>query len=205
MIDASDLNHETISGPGPEFRPAVDVIFIVDAEYIINNYPRPTHPEPNCPVNLGSSGNFDNTNTKSPIYIATHISDTYSPKSALSGDTIRVPLNSNIRWRAISISVNFDYTILLYEFIKRKGSNLISLPESYLVKSQNIPALPPNVYANGWYVPDFVLAEDRYFQSTVNNYRTDEENGEMYTWRFAIYRKNKLYGFYGFDPYIEVY
>ncbi|WP_323838209.1 AidA/PixA family protein [Photorhabdus africana] len=200
MIDASDLNHETISGSA--FRPAADVIFIVDVENILKTYPHPNR-EPRNPIRIS---NYYNDNTKSPIYIATHISDAYSPKSALSGDTIRVPLNSNIRWRAISISVNFDYTVLLYNFFKLSGDTLVSLPKSYVSKYQEIPALPPGVDANGWYVPDFVQAEDRFFQSVVNGYLGETgTNREQYSWDFAIYRKKELYGFFRYDPYIIVY
>ncbi|WP_323838207.1 AidA/PixA family protein [Photorhabdus africana] len=201
MINASELNHKTISGPA--FRPAADVIFIVDVEDILKTYPQPQRSDPRKPTYIQ---NFHNDNTKSPIYIATHISDTYSSKSALSGDTIRVPLNSNIRWRAISISVNFDYTVLLYNFFKVSGDTLVSLPKSYVSKYQEIPALPPGVDANGWYVPDFVQTEDRFFQSVVDGHLGDSgTNREQYSWDFAIYRKKELYGFFKYDPYIEVY
>ncbi|NHB93727.1 inclusion body family protein [Photorhabdus cinerea] len=173
-----------------------DVTFVIDVDSIIE-YLRDN--------NIKNS--LDPTN---PIIIRQHVYiANYTPALGLkvassSGARVTVPINANIRWRATTVSNNFDYTIILYKFKKLSTTeDVISVPSQ--IWSQNpmgkkVPMVPSGVNAD----EDepkviFIESKDSYFQATAH-----KPGVEQYTWFFAAYDGTKLLGYYRYDPYVEV-
>ncbi|KMW72625.1 hypothetical protein TI10_14450 [Photorhabdus luminescens subsp. luminescens] len=173
-----------------------DVTFVIDIESIIeylhtNNLKNSLDPK-------------DPTIIRQHVYIANYTPEFGLKVASSSGARVTVPINANIRWRATTVSNNFDYTIILYKFKKlSKGEDVISVPSQ--IWSQNpigkkVPMVPSGVNADED-APKviFVESQDSYFQATAH--RPGEE---QYTWFFAAYDGKKLLGYYRYDPYVEV-
>ncbi|MCW7761201.1 inclusion body family protein [Photorhabdus luminescens] len=173
-----------------------DVTFVIDIESIIeylhtNNLKSSLDPK-------------DPTIIRQHVYIANYTPEFGLKVASSSGARVTVPINANIRWRATTVSNNFDYTIILYKFKKlSKGEDVISVPSQ--IWSQNpigkkVPMVPSAVNADED-APKiiFVESQDSYFQATAH--RPGEE---QYTWFFAAYDGKKLLGYYRYDPYVEV-
>ncbi|MCT8352785.1 inclusion body family protein [Photorhabdus kayaii] len=173
-----------------------DVTFVIDIDSIIE-YLRTN--------NLKSSLDpKDPTIIRQHVYIANYTPELGLKVASSSGARVTVPINANIRWRATTVSNNFDYTIILYKFKKLSiGDDVISVPSQ--IWSQNpmgkkVPMVPSGINAN----EDepkiiFVESQDSYFQATAH-----KPGVEQYTWFFAAYDGKKLLGYYRYDPYVEV-
>ncbi|MBS9422761.1 inclusion body family protein [Photorhabdus caribbeanensis] len=173
-----------------------DVTFVIDIESIIE-YLRTN--------NLKSSLDpTEPTIIRQHVYIANYTPEFGLKVASSSGARVTVPINANIRWRATTVSNNFDYTIILYKFKKlSKGEDVISVPSQ--IWSQNpigkkVPMVPSGINAN----EDepkviFVESQDSYFQAIAHR-----PGVEQYTWFFAAYDGKKLLGYYRYDPYVEV-
>ncbi|AKH63558.1 MULTISPECIES: AidA/PixA family protein [Photorhabdus] len=173
-----------------------DVTFIIDVdsivEFIHNNQIKNSLDSKN-PITI-----------KEYVYIASYTPADGMRLSSSSGARITVPVNANIRWRATTVSNNFDYSIILYKFQKLSlGEDVISPPSQ--IWSQNptgkkTPMIPSGVNAGeDEPKPIFVESRDSYFQATAHKLGV-----ERYTWFFAAYDGTKLLGYYRYDPYVEV-
>ncbi|NDK98728.1 AidA/PixA family protein [Photorhabdus bodei] len=173
-----------------------DVTFVIDVEKIRQSVMQ-GHP-------AISMDPLNPTTINSGVYIAT-----YTPKDGLkvtssSGANITVPISSNIRWRATTVSNNFDYSIVLYKFQKlSSGHDIISIPSqiwSQRPGGKEVPVIPSGVNANEDAPKlDFVELNDSYFQAIALN-----RGSEQYTWWFAAYDGRNLLGYFRYDPYVEV-
>ncbi|NHB97553.1 MULTISPECIES: AidA/PixA family protein [Photorhabdus] len=173
-----------------------DVTFVIDVDSIveyINDSQIKSSLDPKNPTTI-----------KQYVYIASYTPEYGLVVSSSSGARVIVPINANIRWRATTVSNNFDYTIILYKFKKlNPEEDIISIPSqiwSHNPKGKKIPMIPSGVNADeDEPKPIFVESQDSYFQATA--YKTGVER---YTWFFAAYDGTKLLGYYRYDPYIEV-
>ncbi|WP_445495955.1 inclusion body family protein [Photorhabdus sp. SF281] len=173
-----------------------DVTFVIDVDSIIelirtNQIKNSLDPK-------------DPTIIKAHVYIVSYTPAFGMTVSGSSGARIIVPINANIRWRATTVSNNFDYSIILYKFKKLNSEDdIISVPSQ--IWSQNptgkkTPMIPSGVNAGeDEPKPIFVESRDSYFQATAH-----KPGVERYTWFFAAYDGTKLLGYYRYDPYIEV-
>ncbi|MQL49281.1 hypothetical protein GEA64_15505 [Photorhabdus khanii] len=174
-----------------------DVTFVIDVEsviqFITNHRYLKVSMDPKNPTIINSG-----------VYIAT-----YTPKGGLTvsnsyNDTLTVPVNSYIRWRATTVSNNFDYSIVLYKFKKlSSGPDIISIPSqiwSQRPGNKEVPIIPSGVNANEEAPKlDFINIHDSYFHAIANS-----PGSERYTWCFAAYDGRDLLGYFQYDPYITV-
>ncbi|WP_434526702.1 AidA/PixA family protein [Photorhabdus asymbiotica] len=150
---------------------------------------------------------LDSTNPyrlNSGVYIISYTPTLGVHASCSSGEHIKVPVGSNIRWRATTISDNFNYTVVLYKFYKlhSSGDDIISPPSRIWshTSSKIIPALLSGVNANEDSPKlEFTETNDHFFQATALT-----KGKEQYTWAFCVYDGEDLQGYFKYDPYIKV-
>ncbi|WP_036773238.1 AidA/PixA family protein [Photorhabdus australis] len=175
-----------------------DIIFVISVDDILthlytNHIDPKCYLEPKKPYQLNSG-----------VYIISHTPTFGIHASCSSGEHIKVPVGSNIRWRATTISDNFNYTVILYHFDKlhSSGNKIISQASQIWshTPSRIIPALQSGVNAceNAPKI-DLIETKDHFFQAVAL-----ARGRERYTWAFGVYDGEEPQGFFKYDPYIHV-
>ncbi|MCC8460324.1 AidA/PixA family protein [Photorhabdus aegyptia] len=178
----------------------IDILICVDVEAILSNY------DLSKSKTLGTAKSVHNKY----FYYVTSNGNLYTPKNNAKGELeVTVNVADVIRWRPMSLTQQFEYTILLCHMRLQvnDGNNvsLISLPEleygdisiPYLAKADN------NDVNNVVYKRDGEnsggLITRYYHQSTAQR-----AGRGSYVWYMKIYRKKQLIGYIGHDPFITV-
>lgn len=159
----------------------IDVLITIDAKEIIANL-------------------HGNSDPKSPVNAHAYVHMDVQQSDAESGQgtaelTVSATVGDTIRWRETTLSLNFEYTGILYEFHPWEGSELITKPAP-LILTQQEPLPKPGDPLN----PDKQTVKNYVWQSTA------QESGKVtYTFNFMIIDKhfNKI-GYYSWDPYIDI-
>ncbi|KAF0249120.1 MAG: aidA [bacterium] len=158
----------------------IDILIAVDAETILSKFSN----------NLGSQDNPTHTLDQYLRMIARHNNTLLGIGN--SGIDIKAEIGNNVRWRAASLSINFDYDVLIYRFSNpplTQGQNLgyISVPEALDGTIQE-PVLNPDNPSQ----PVFREVTNYYWQSTI------KKTGIIgYNFHFMITGRNgKVYGYF---------
>ncbi|MCA6222050.1 AidA/PixA family protein [Photorhabdus antumapuensis] len=179
---------------------SVDILICVDVEAIISNY------DLSKSKTLGTAKSVHNKY----FYYITSTGNLYTPKNNAQGELeVTVNVADDIRWRPMSLTQQFEYTVLLCKMRLQSADNsdvsLITLPQldygdisiPYLAKDDN------NNVDNVVYKRDGEnnggLITRYYHQSTAQR-----AGRGSYVWYMKIYRKKQLIGYIGHDPYITV-
>ncbi|PQQ42091.1 hypothetical protein C6H65_05555 [Photorhabdus luminescens] len=177
----------------------VDILICVDAEAIVSHY------------DLSKSQTLETAKVVSNnyFYYITSTGNLYAPKNNAQGELeITVNVADDIRWRPMSLTQQFEFTVLLCHMtgsaIDGNDVTLITLPQldygdisiPYLAKDNN--TISSVVYkrdgeSNGGLITRY------YHQSTAQR-----EGYGQYTWYIKIYRKRQLIGYVCHDPFIKV-
>ncbi|OWO86965.1 hypothetical protein B5C26_00840 [Photorhabdus luminescens] len=179
---------------------AVDILICVDVEAILSNY------DLSKSKTLGTAKSVHNKY----FYYITSNGNLYTPKNNAKGELeVTVNVADDIRWRPMSLTQQFEYTILLCHMRLQADDggdvSLITLPQldygdisiPYLAKDDN-NNISSVVYKrdgenNGGLITRY------YHQSTAQR-----AGHGSYVWYMKIYRKKQLLGYIGHDPFITV-
>ncbi|TNH44156.1 AidA/PixA family protein [Photorhabdus luminescens] len=178
----------------------IDILICVDVEAILSNY------DLSKSKTLGTAKSVHNKY----FYYVTSNGNLYTPKNNAKGELeVTVNVADVIRWRPMSLTQQFEYTILLcymrLQVNDGNGVSLITLPKldygdisiPYLAKDDN------NNISSVVYKRD---GEDngglitRYYHESI----AQREGRGSYVWYMKIYRKKQLIGYIGHDPFITV-
>ncbi|PQQ22521.1 AidA/PixA family protein [Photorhabdus hindustanensis] len=178
---------------------AVDILICVDVEAILRDY------DLSKSKTLGTAKSVHNKY----FYYVTSTGNLYTPKNNAKGELeVVVNVADDIRWRPMSLTQQFEYTVLLcYMRLQADDGgdvSLITLPQldygdisiPYLAKTDN--NINNVVYKrdgenNGGLITRY------YHQSTAQR-----AGRGSYVWYMKIYRKKQLIGYIGHDPFITV-
>lgn len=159
----------------------VDILMVVDAETLIQQYP---------------AGTADNP-TVVPAPLIYLIADSKYVDFGQASKELKIAISSldEIRWRSTTASLNSNYFCMLYDFKLMDGTPIMSTPTP-LLSEVEVPL--PNM--------DNPLAPKT---QTVENYfwnATALSQGEItYTFYFMILdRNNTPLGYYFWDPFIKI-
>ncbi|MBS9439094.1 hypothetical protein EAE91_18720 [Photorhabdus noenieputensis] len=178
----------------------IDILICVDVEAILSNY------DLSKSKTLGTAKSVHNKY----FYYVTSTGNLYTPKNNAKGELeVTVNVADVIRWRPMSLTQQFEYTILLcymrLQVNDGNGVSLITLPQldfgdisiPYLAKDDN------NNISSVVYKRD---GEDngglitRYYHESI----AQRAGRGSYVWYMKIYRKKQLIGYIGHDPFITV-
>ncbi|MDF5756331.1 inclusion body family protein [Spongiactinospora sp. TRM90649] len=161
----------------------INVLIAIDAETILEQIGK--NSDPNSPAYVSDSSNL--------IYMTTRQNQLgSSPGSEL---TVNASPMDVIRWRETTLSLNSNYTSVLYRFDASSGGDLISTPEPRLVhinqplpgKGDPLEITTQNVYTYYWECD--VL----------------DTGSVTYHFRFVILNsKGEKLGYYYWDPFINI-
>ncbi|MFD0709097.1 hypothetical protein C6H64_20495 [Photorhabdus luminescens] len=178
----------------------VDILICVDAEAIVSHY------------DLSKSQTLETAKVVSNnyFYYITSTGNLYTPKNNAQGELeITVNVADDIRWRPMSLTQQFEYTVLLCHMkgtaISGNDVTLITLPKldygdisiPYLAKADN-NNINSVVYKRDGESHGGLITR-YYHQSTAQR-----EGFGQYTWYMKIYRKRQLIGYVCHDPFIRV-
>jgi len=164
----------------------VNIAILVDAEGILAAYGN-QESTADAPIGIGSDiGNY--------LTMATRHSDTsgqWGPEL-----TISLPVNSTVRWRESTMSLNTQYRAQLYRYVPDDPNQDILSDVTAYTTTVNLPLPNDKDPLN----PSLYSGHDYYWQATGQN------PGNMsYHWSFMILDKNNnQLGYYTWDPFIEV-
>jgi len=101
-----------------------------------------------------------------------------------------------IRWRETTLSLNSDYTALLYKFVQTAGdADLLSPPQPLLAKAKVPLPNPSNPLQ-----PGSQEIESYFWETTVLN-----PGSVTYNFYFMVVgRDGTVVGYYSWDPYITI-
>ncbi|MFD8530506.1 inclusion body family protein [Streptosporangium canum] len=161
----------------------INVLIAIDAETILGKYGKNT--DPNSPASIPDSSSL--------IYMTTRQNQLGStPGSEL---TINASPMDIIRWRETTLSLNSEYTSVLYRFNALSGQGLIStpVPRSVVLNepqpSSQDPLNPTTQKINSYYWESEVL----------------DTGTVTYNFSFMILNhKGEKQGYYYWDPYINI-
>ncbi|TNH44158.1 AidA/PixA family protein [Photorhabdus luminescens] len=178
----------------------VDILICVDAEAIVSRH------DLSKSQTLGTAKAVSNDY----FYYITSTGNLYAPKNNAKGELeITVNVGDVIRWRPMSLTQQFEYTVLLCQMtgtaIGGGGVTLISLPEldygdisiPYLAKDDN-NNISSVVYKRDGENSGGLIT--RYYHHST----AQKEGYGQYTWYMKIYRKRQLIGYVCHDPFIKV-
>ncbi|MCA6222602.1 AidA/PixA family protein [Photorhabdus antumapuensis] len=173
----------------------VDILVCVDAESIVDQ-------------------KLYSTDDKNPgfvpdqyfYYIASN-GNIYAPGNNATGwQEIIVSNGDNIRWRPLSLTLQSEYTVLLYEMTgsaltqEKDGIRIITDPQLYY-GDIIIPYLSEynNSAKDAKYESENI--KEYYHQITT---QASTKTRTPYTWRMSIYEKGNLKGYIYHDPYMTI-
>jgi len=159
----------------------VDILMIMDAETLVQQYPKGTADNP--------------TVVPEPLIYLVTDSQYVDFGQASKELKINIKTLDEIRWRSTSLSMNSSYYSLLYKFELKNGNPIISTPVPLLAKVQ----VPLPDMSNPT-VPKTQEVENYFWSSTSLS------EGEItYTFYFMILdRDNNPLGYYYWDPFIKI-
>lgn len=159
----------------------VDILMVIDAETLIQQYPKGTADNP----------------TVVPAPLIYLIADSSFVDFGQASKELKIAIKSldEIRWRSTTTSMNSDYFSLLYKFELKDGDPIISTPTPLLAEVQTpLPNMENPLQ------PKTQTIENYFWTSTALS------QGEMtYTFYFMVLdRNNNPLGYYFWDPFIKI-
>ncbi|MBM7119324.1 AidA/PixA family protein [Archangium primigenium] len=164
----------------------VDILVVIDAASIIQQYGAQASMDASKPTSIGRDSKF--------IYMFV------KRDNVVSGDyssnlTVSVRPNDVVSWRATSLSMNTEYSIMLAACDIAQGANLLESPPKHLAVQRYVEV--PHV-ENGAIQgePDKQVIKDFLFRATVTG-----TGRIVYTYTFAITNIDGApRGFFTWDP-----
>ncbi|MBS9440327.1 hypothetical protein EAE89_00805 [Photorhabdus heterorhabditis] len=159
----------------------VDILVCVDARSIIKKYPSLSQ-DPENPTLINDE----------LFYYITNFSNIYIPENNTNGKMeIKAYIGDNIRWRAISLSQQFEYAAILYKMTGTIINKIITNPKldqseinsSYIVNNSDRLDIEKE------------LKKKSFFQSVAIG-----SGGGKYSWLMAIYQQKELKGYIKHPP-----
>lgn len=171
-----------------------NIAIVIDAEGILQQFPPPAGQKPSDPIWLG--------NKPDPLIMLARRKVTSEPGWGSELEIV-LPVNSSVRWRETTMSMNTQYRAQLYQFdpVDDPKYTYVSKPVAYTT-GVDLP-LPND---NDPLAPSLYPGHD-YFWQAVGKADTLSMPYQRitYTWSFMILNKeNKQLGYYKWDPYIKV-
>ncbi|CAM4014238.1 MULTISPECIES: inclusion body family protein [Flavobacterium] len=169
----------------------IDVLVVIDTEYIKNNFPRNTDPN-----------NAQGINHNSQYMIC------YSPRGIVSGQgtadlSFKANVGDNVSFRSTSIQQNSDDAVILYGIKYWKGDKVFNTFTTNIV-TRNRAVQPDPDQLNG--IPP-ILTSQNFTSYDSKIARGGTENFYVY---IAVYtlasdgQTQELYGYYYWDPQVVV-
>ncbi|MFI9205758.1 inclusion body family protein [Streptomyces sp. NPDC053048] len=158
----------------------VNVLISFDAFTIHKRYPNPSQ-NPTSPTTVASN----------LIYMTTRQDRVIGyPGAELN---VKATPGDIIRWRETTLSLNFDYSALLYKFVPQSGGNLISPPEVRV--AERVVPVPKNG------TTDFEIQEIKDHYWTTDILKTGRVQYQFY---FQLLDGKNRLGYFKWDPYITI-
>lgn len=159
----------------------IDILIVIDAEGLVGAYPPGTPTQPTMV-------------DKPLIYMMVRQENADFGNGS---DELKVVAQTEdvIRWRETSLSLNGDYSAVLYDFFALRGDDLISKPEP-LIATVKVPLPNPAAPLS----PGYQTTSNYFWTSTVLS------PGETtYAFRFAVMdRQGAIQGYFAWDPFIKI-
>lgn len=163
----------------------INVLIAFDAETILDKYTKQTS-DPKNPTSTDGS----------EIYMTVRASNAVSGQA---GGNLEISAHPGdiIRWRETTMSLNTQYSVLLYHYEGPGGSNLITDPELRHISTRwpVLKSVDDPAFDNNDPVKDF------YWESTVQ-----EPSGNPFNYHFSfeLIEGGNAIGYYSWDPSIIV-
>ncbi|WP_434526703.1 AidA/PixA family protein [Photorhabdus asymbiotica] len=185
---------EYIPSEDSSFKP-IDVLVCVDAQTIEDDITAGK-------LKLSKTQNSPTGISNKYFYYITSQNQLYAPKNNATGELeITDKVGGIVRWRASSLSTQFDYQVFLYHMTGSGVNTYISLPTlietdfNIAVPEQKGTGLP-----NHMYPVTFKPRRVYHQQSTLLS-----PGRAQYTWYISIYNRwNNLIGYCTHDPFINI-
>jgi hypothetical protein len=159
-----------------------DVLITIDARTILARYGKNTSSTSPTPI------------SRDLIHLDVQQSQAISAPGSIDLAIAASP-GDDIRWRETTLSMNYEYSGILYDFVIQSGAELISRPQPFTF-SRAEPLPNPNDPLN----PTTQQVKSYVWQSTVL-----ATGSVTYTFRFMILdNKGAKQGFYTWDPSIII-
>ncbi len=165
-----------------EMSEIIDILIAVDTETILDVYG--PNKDPERPVQI-------NPNL---VYMIVKQANALSCQAG-GNLNVKAQVDDVIRWRETTLSLNSNSNAILYKYVPIAGGELISsaLPR---ISEPEVPLPNPNDPLN----PSVQKIKSYYWTSDVL-----DQGRVIYTFRFFITdRKEKVVGYYSWDPYITI-
>ena len=173
----------------------IDILCAIDATDIIARYPNPST-DPDSPTAVSNT----------LIYMIV------KQGSAISGNgqgelNVQAQVGDVIRWRETSLSSNFEYAVMFYNF-STSSTDLITLPPQLIggvTQSGTVIQVPEPLPRQSTSAPPWLPSVEEnvpyhYWQSTVQS-----AGSVTYHWQFQIADRNgNVNGYFQWDPFITI-
>ncbi|ATB43162.1 hypothetical protein CYFUS_008642 [Cystobacter fuscus] len=166
----------------------IDVLVVVDAESIMEQFQGNLSTNPAKPTYIGTNSNL--------VYMFVKGDEVVSGQ-ATSNLNVAVKTNNLIRWRAASLTMNTEYSVILNSCLITQGQSLISPPQP-INPSVYVPV--PTVSGGTVTGETRQTFTDFYFQAVGLN------TGQVtYTFSFAITNNDgNVLGYFKWDPNLSI-
>jgi hypothetical protein len=162
----------------------IDVLIAVDTDTILQQYPGAT--DPNNPVQV--------TSNPPPIFMIAKQGDVVSGEAGNELNLVAEVMDT-VRWRETTLTLNADYTTILYKFVATGGDQLISPPVP-LLATVNTPLPNP---------ADPLHPTSQTIKSYFWNTTVLDVGSVTYHFSFMILDRNgNPKGYYWWDPFITI-
>lgn len=166
----------------------IDILIVVDAETVMDTYQGNLSTDPSSPRSLGTVTNL--------LYMFVKYDEVRSGQ-ATSDLTVAVNPNNVVRWRAVSLTMNTAYSVVLSSCSISAGQSLITQPVP-IVRSVYVPV--PTVTGNIVTGTTKATLDDFFFQADAVG-----DGTVTYTFTFAVTsNEGKVLGYFKWDPTLSI-